>query len=578
VLAGLLLCGYLVLDAGMGWSHSGSLRNSTALVFGVALIVIGVQTFSIGLVGEIIIFTTARNTREYTVERELPAGQGPHAAAGAAAGRGPPVRRGAAGGRGERPGARDASATRRSAAHAREAAAAAGRPGRARRRGWWRLHGLSSWSLDGDELFSHYDVRALLAGGDWPQGARSHPLGYALMAASVAVFGEGAAALRLPSALAGLAAVAALLLMRRDALPAPQALVAGALAALSPWLVYHAQEARFYGPALPARDAGDAVGAAGAGQRPLPAVVAAVLAALCHPSALLVLPGLAVLLCSGGAPRARVRASPRGRRPSRRRWSPCSAAARSTTTCSRPSCAAATRTTTRRTSSPAWATTSAWAPERWSSPRCPRCGAHRAPASGRCSCRPRWRPTLLLLLGLLGVSVQQRYALVAVPAALLLAGRGLLAWGPRRAAAVPLAALALLAPVPELRAYAGSGDRHDFRAAADWLATHATPGDIVVADEHAIVDLYLTAYPGWERPLLHEAPLADKFMAQFPYDRREVWVLVKRNRMSGAYGREFTEWVSRWFDPVAEVGPAKPALALHDNVLSIYKRRERERG
>jgi hypothetical protein len=78
VLAGLLLCGYLVLDAGMGWSHTGSLRNSTALVFGVALIVIGVQTFSIGLVGEIIIFTTARNTREYTVERELPPGRGPH--------------------------------------------------------------------------------------------------------------------------------------------------------------------------------------------------------------------------------------------------------------------------------------------------------------------------------------------------------------------------------------------------------------------------------------------------------------------------------------------------------------------
>jgi glycosyltransferase involved in cell wall biosynthesis len=78
VLAGLLVCGYLVLDFGMGWSPEGSLRNSTSLVFGVALIVIGVQTFSIGLVGEIIIFTTARNTREYTVERELPPGRGPH--------------------------------------------------------------------------------------------------------------------------------------------------------------------------------------------------------------------------------------------------------------------------------------------------------------------------------------------------------------------------------------------------------------------------------------------------------------------------------------------------------------------
>ena len=94
VLAGLLLCAYLVLDAGMGWSHSGSLRNSTALVFGVALIVIGVQTFSIGLVGEIIIFTTARNTREYTVERELPPGlppYGPPGHAPPAAGTGEPL-------------------------------------------------------------------------------------------------------------------------------------------------------------------------------------------------------------------------------------------------------------------------------------------------------------------------------------------------------------------------------------------------------------------------------------------------------------------------------------------------------
>jgi len=79
VLAGLLLCAYLLLDAALGWSHVGSLRNSTALVFAVTLIVIGVNTFSIGLVAEIIIFTTARNTREYTVERELPPGQGPHA-------------------------------------------------------------------------------------------------------------------------------------------------------------------------------------------------------------------------------------------------------------------------------------------------------------------------------------------------------------------------------------------------------------------------------------------------------------------------------------------------------------------
>jgi hypothetical protein len=443
--------------------------------------------------------------------------------------------------------------------------------------GWWRLHGLSSWSLDGDELFSHYDVRSLLAGGEWPQGARSHPLGYALMAASVAALGEGAGALRLPSALAGLAAVAALLLLRRDALPAPQALVAGALAALSPWLIYHSQEARFYGPLFLLATLATLWALPGPRQRPLPAVVAALLAALCHPSALLMLPGLAVLLCSGGASRARVRAVLAG---------VAVAAALAVALGGRALYANVFAAIVRRGHSDYDAThfvaglgynlglgtgalLLAALPALWTAPR---------PGERALLVHAALPPALLLLLGLLGVSVQQRYALVAVPAALLLAGRGLLAWGPRRAAAVPLAALALLAPVPELHAYAGSGDRHDFRAAADWLATHATPGDIVVADEHAIVDLYLTAYPGWERPLLHEAPLPDKFLAQFPYDRREVWVLVKRNRMSGAYGRAFTEWVSRWFDPVAEVGPAKPALALHDNVLSIYKRRERQRG
>jgi hypothetical protein len=187
-------------------------------------------------------------------------------------------------------------------------------------------------------------------------------------------------------------------------------------------------------------------------------------------------------------------------------------------------------------------------------------------------------PALLLVLGLLAVSVQQRYALVAVPAALLLAGRGLLACAGRRVLAVALSALALLAPLPELYAYAGGGDRHDFRAAADWLASHATPQDILVADEHAIVDVYLGRHAGWQQPLLHEAPLTEKFMQQFPYDRRQVWVVVKRNRMQGAYGAAFTDWIGRYFEPVAAVGVPPPPLALHDNVLSIYKRRERQRG
>ena len=53
--------------------------------------------------------------------------------------------------------------------------------------GWLRFHDLSTWSLDGDEVFSHYDVQEIVDGEHWPEGARSHPIGYAVMAASVAL-------------------------------------------------------------------------------------------------------------------------------------------------------------------------------------------------------------------------------------------------------------------------------------------------------------------------------------------------------------------------------------------------------
>lgn len=443
--------------------------------------------------------------------------------------------------------------------------------------GWWRLHGLSQWSLDGDELFSHYDVRTMLSGGPWPQGARSHPLGYGLMAASVALLGEGEAALRLPSALAGIAAVAALLRMRRDVIPAGQALGAGALAAISPWLIYHSQEARFYGPLFLLATLATLWALPGAGQRWLLAIVAALLAALCHPSALLLLPGLAVLLCSGGLPRKRLRQIVAG---------VAIGAALVFLLGGRALYENVAAAFVRRGHADydaahfvaglgynlglgTGALVLAALPAVW---RTPRLGDR---ALLLCAALP---PALLLALGLLAVSVQQRYALVAVPAALLLAGRGLLACAGRRGPLVALVVLALLAPVPELYAYTGSGDRHDFRAAADWIASHATPEDIVVSDEHAILDLYLARHAGWERPRLHEAPLPENFMAGFPKDRREVWVLVKRNRMQGAYGAEFTAWIGRWFDPVAELGAPPPPLARHDNVLSLYKRHARQRG
>jgi len=77
VLAGLALCGYLLLDYAYGWSLQTNPSNRASLLIGVAAINLGVMVFSMGLVAEIIIFTNARNVRDYTVERELPPGLPP---------------------------------------------------------------------------------------------------------------------------------------------------------------------------------------------------------------------------------------------------------------------------------------------------------------------------------------------------------------------------------------------------------------------------------------------------------------------------------------------------------------------
>jgi hypothetical protein len=45
------------------------LANRPALLLSSLLVVLGIQIFAIGLIGEIVIFTHARDLREYTVEK-----------------------------------------------------------------------------------------------------------------------------------------------------------------------------------------------------------------------------------------------------------------------------------------------------------------------------------------------------------------------------------------------------------------------------------------------------------------------------------------------------------------------------
>lgn len=66
MLIGLVICGWLSIEKIF---YDESLRDRPLLLLGVALFVLGVQTISIGLVGEIVIFTSGRNIKDYQIDR-----------------------------------------------------------------------------------------------------------------------------------------------------------------------------------------------------------------------------------------------------------------------------------------------------------------------------------------------------------------------------------------------------------------------------------------------------------------------------------------------------------------------------
>ena len=62
---GSILLAYLAIDR---LAFDVALANRPLLLLSSLLIVLGIQIFAIGLVGEIIIFTHARDIKEYTIE------------------------------------------------------------------------------------------------------------------------------------------------------------------------------------------------------------------------------------------------------------------------------------------------------------------------------------------------------------------------------------------------------------------------------------------------------------------------------------------------------------------------------
>ncbi len=463
----------------------------------------------------------------------------------------------------------------------------------ARRPGWlaavlvlavaaaWRLHGVGDWSLDGDEVYSWYDVQEMRAGEPWSHGAVTHPLGYLFILAAVAVAGLSEAVVRAPSVITGVLAVWALLRMRRDVIDAPAAVVAGALAAISPWLIYHAQTARFYAPLLLFAALATLWTLPGPGRRPAAAALAWALAVLCHPTALLLGPGLLVPVL-WPVPRWRTILAVLG-------VAVVGAAV-------------------------AWFATggvfedvadrvlegvdpghydplhfvqglgynvgpavgllallgvpAAWARRREAGAAVLACAA---------------LPPIVLLAGALGgLSMHQRYAMCAVPATLVLAGWGWASVRARRPAlAVGLALLALAVPSPRLLAHARDGNRHDLRAVADFLTREAEPDDLFAVDEHATLEVYLHRAARFADTSTEEAPLPERKRHDWLRNRQDVWAAVKLSRLGSGYGDEFTQWLDEYFTEITRVGVAPPPMVRHDNRYVIYRRTARippERG
>ena len=439
-----------------------------------------------------------------------------------------------------------------------------------------RLWRLGDWSFDGDECYSLYDVKAVLAGAPWPEGVSSHPLGYMGMALFGWLGGLGEFWLRLFGVLCGLGAVAVLGTLRRDAVARPVGLIAAALAALSPWLIYHSQTARFYAPVLFFASLATLWALPGPGLRPLRAALAWVAAVLCHPSAIVLGAGLIVssLLRPGPARRTAlgvvvVGVGVLGA------WSLTGSAITDVVQRALVRDRATDYTAQQfvlglgYNLGPLVGLTAILG-----------LVAHlrsREPAvltAAAVACLP---PLALLVLALAGVSMHQRYAMAAVPATLLLSGWGLVAaWSYRRPLGFVLGAAVLASQLPSLRGQMLDGNRHDMRGMAVWLAGNATPDDIVVADEHATLELYLHAQPRFASATSIEAPLDDTKMSNFIGTSREVWVVLKSSRLGSAYGSDFMEWLGEHFTAVKRIGRPRPPLVRHDNTLVAYRRNERK--
>ncbi len=433
------------------------------------------------------------------------------------------------------------------------------------------------WSLDGDEFYAWRDVQWLLEDGRVGDALKSHPIGYLGMAAVCSVFGMTEWSARLFSTVMGTLAVVLLLRMRRDVIPARLALIMGGWAALSPWLIYHAQTARVYGPLFFFATLAVMWWLPGEKRRPWGGLVALLLATATHPSALVVAPGV---LVAGVISRA-------SRKPALGVAGVGLAVFAGLLAFTDSTVVRLVREAFERRDFasydamhyvlglgynshgvllPAGLGVLAFL-------------AMRRERLGWPVAMAFIGPGLLGVAALLGVSVHQRYAMAAIPAVYLVAGWGvetLLERGWRKLA-VLVAVVPFVMPIPAVIAHMRDGNRHDWRAIAQQIVDRASPEDIIAADEHALLEVYLGRHPGYDdEDLHHEVPFEkDSTYVGILGNRRDCWVVVKASRIDGGYGDTFRVWLDEHFEEVLRWGSPPVPLTRHDNTLVLFRRIER---
>ncbi len=119
-----------------------------------------------------------------------------------------------------------------------------------------RCYGLN-WSIWGDDTSTFLEAQSLL---DKPffitkferndLQARTVPIGYALQALTFKVFGKSEAGSKAGNAIAGSLAIALCVLLTSSLYGVTNGIVLGVMLLLWPWLIFHSQNARYYGYAF----------------------------------------------------------------------------------------------------------------------------------------------------------------------------------------------------------------------------------------------------------------------------------------------------------------------------------------